>query len=167
MKVANLGVIRSMLLPEGWLASRQIFAQAGNSYLLRYTPPGLSQVRLCFFYRGKLTEVDSGRALRRILQQKLHRLEPAEIEELSEILRDQSSPELFQLEEAMTIDLNSRAVLMSHGRFVEFNFKAYSIFIDSGEDGCAVQEIYFTAPPQMWDRYLPPVLNSLAAIEWQ
>lgn len=164
-QLTDLGQVRSMDLPGGWLRGRQEDAR----YSLRdFNPPGESElVRLSFYCRGVELDRDAGSRFQEILAEHPHILSAAEIKSVSEVLRHQADARSFRIQMVWTAELNGKTILITAGHWCQYNQSAYTIYIDACGNGCSVQEIYFTAPPPEYARYIGCVQKALTTIQWK
>ena len=167
MEVSNLGEIKTLTMPDGWLNTRKLLGQFGNSYLYYFGPEGEPDLQFALFYRGKLMASLSGRNFRQILAKESRTLSAREVLLLSEVLGNLADPDLFDLTEARAENLQGKPVLTATGIYPELYLENFTVFIDAGNDGCAVQEIVFSAPPMLYQRYLPAVLGCLESVQWR
>lgn len=167
MELSNLGRLRNLQLPEGWLNARELLGQVGNSYLIYFTPPTKPDVQICFHFRGKLLKAEYGSKFESLLSSPAHHLSLAETQRIVKVIGNQASSEVFELEQARTEDINGVTVLSIQGRYCDIDRYTYSIYINGSNQGCAVQEIYFLAPTSEYVQHLPEFLRTIRSINWQ
>ncbi len=167
--ISDLGQISNLSLPENWIAGQtQANAIAADLYK-EYNPPNDSDVKLCFYYRGMRCSEPAGDAFRKVLSSTDHQLDAAEYQSLQEILRNKS-PEYFSMGSAYTKEINGKRILIVEGSYDKSNASAISnktMYIDSDSKGTAVQEIYFQAPTQKFQKHFGEVDGALKSIEWK
>jgi hypothetical protein len=166
MELSNLGRLRSLQLPEGWLNTRELLGQVGNSYLFYFTPPAKPEVQICFHFRGKLLKTEFGARFESLLLLPPHHLTADEIAQVAPVIGNQTAPSVFELEQARTETINGITVLSTQGRYPDIDRSTYSIYINGSNRGCAVQEIYFCAPVDQYVQYLPEFLKTLQSVRW-
>lgn len=165
-QIANIGCIKRLPLPSGWSARRQILGQFGNSFLYHFGPSDTPDLQLSIFYRGMLVSSLSGKTFERILKKEPHDLSPEAVLSVSEVLGNCAQPDLYDLERASTKSLSNVNVIDVEGHFPEFGVENRTIFINGGSDGCAVIEIIFSAPKDIFSRHADSIDKCLQSIEW-
>ncbi|MCC7527313.1 MAG: hypothetical protein IT342_02250 [Candidatus Melainabacteria bacterium] len=166
-EIANIGCIKRLQLPDGWTATRQVLAQFGNSYLYHYGRTDTLDIQLSIFYRGMLVSSLSGKAFERILKKEPHELSAETVLSISEVLGNCAQPDLYELDRARTITLADKKVIDVEGRFEEFPLENRTIFINGGNDGCAVLEIIYSGPKDLFSKHAAAIDHSLKTIEWK
>lgn len=167
--ISDLGQISSLSLPENWTAGPTQENAVAADLFKEYNAPNDSDVKLCFYYRGMRCSEQAGEAFRKVLSSSDHPLNVAEYKSLQEILRNKS-PEYFSKEDAYTEVINGKRVLIVEGSYDKSNKSAISnktMYIDADGTGTAVQEIYFQAPTQKFQKYSGEVDGALKSIEWK
>jgi hypothetical protein len=147
VRLVNHGQIASMDMPPGWIeaAGRQ-YTGAGARSFRKFHPPDRPDAKLCFFYRGTPVSAASAQALRAVLAEPAHDLDPSEFACLSEVLRDRSCPEQFHVRDIRAEDLNGRRLLVIEGSYERIQQDTYALCIDADGSGRFIQEVYFMAP---------------------
>lgn len=166
-EISDIGLIKRLALPEGWVATRQLFGQFGNSFVYNYGREDESDMQLSILYRGMLVSSLSGKTFERILKKEPHQLNSEAILSLTEVLGGCGQPDLYDLDGASTITLADRNVVDVSGRFPEVGLENRTIFIDGGSDGCEVLEITFSAPKQLFSKHAPALDTCFHSIEWK
>lgn len=166
-QIENIGRIKRLPLPVGWSATRQVLGQFGNSYLYHYGRSDTPDLQLSIFYRGMPVSSLSGKTFVRILKKEPHALSPEAVLSISEVLGNCAQPDLYDLERASTTMLADEIVIDVKGRFPEFSLENRTIFINGGNDGCAVLEIILSAPKEVFSRHAQAIDRCLQAIEWK
>lgn len=163
----NLGRIKHFSLPEGWSNHRQVLGQVGNSYLYYYGPEHETELQFCIFYRGHLIDDGAGMGFRQLLSQPPHPLKTDEIEAVKTVLENRADSGAYEIKKINTETIQQKQVLMVRGRFPQQNLEDLTIYVDDGLDGCAVQEIGLSAPPAIYEKYEPAVIQLLGTIYWK
>lgn len=166
-EISNIGRIKRMQLPGGWEATRQVLGQFGNSYIYHFGRPDTPDVQLSVFYRGMLVSSLSGKEFERILKKEPHQLSAEAVLSISEVLGNCAQPDLYDLEKASVITLSDKNVIDVEGHFPEFSLQNRTIFINGGNDGCAVLEIVYSAPEGVYSKHAAAIDHSLQTIEWK
>lgn len=166
-EISNIGRIKRLPLPDGWSATREVLGQFGNSYLYHFANPTAPELQMSVFYRGMLVSSLSGKNFERILKKEPHQLSPEAILSISEVLGNCAQPDLYEIDKASTIQISDRTVLDVEGQFPEFALENRTIFIDGGNDGCAVLEIIISGPKEVYSRHATALDRCLQAIEWK
>ena len=166
-EISNIGRIKKLPLPEGWSATREVLGQFGNSYLYHFGSPAAPDLQMSVFYRGMLVSSLSGKNFERILKKEPHQLTPEAILSISEVLGNCAQPDLYDIDKAATSKLSDKTVVDVEGQFPEFALENRTIFIDGGNDGCAVLEIVISGPKDVYSKYASMLDSCLKAIEWK
>jgi hypothetical protein len=162
------GAVRSMRLPTGWSwGERRNSGSQLNSYqelYLRANP----EVTIWFFYRGSRISQDATKAFHHILSLPDHLLTKTEIGSISEILKDKSDSQSFDLLIAKTAEINGRKILIIEGRYKETQLDRYHIYLDADSNGRGgvIQEIFYQAPKAEYFRHLSEARTAFSSIEW-
>ncbi len=167
MEISNIGRIKRLPLPDGWSETRKVLGQFGNSYLYHYGREDTPDIQLSVFYRGMLVSSLSGKAFERLLKKEPHQLSAEAVLSISEVLGNCAQPDLYDLEKAGTINLADKRVIDVEGRFPEFSLENRTIFVNGGNDGCAVLEIIYSAPKDVFAKHAEAIDQSLRSIEWK
>ncbi len=165
-EISNIGRIKHLPLPDGWSETRKLLGQFGNSYLYNFGRADSPELQLSIFYRGMLASSLSGKSFERILKKEPHQLSSEAILSISEVLGNCAQPDLYDIDKASTISLSGKTVVDVAGRFPEFSLENRTIFIDGGNDGCAVLEIIISAPKEVFSKHAPALDRCLQSIEW-
>lgn len=163
----SLGQIQEMQPPAGWQEGKPVKPTAGSSLYQEFHPADQPDVRLCFYYRGRRVSESAGEAFHDILQKPAHTLSAAELTSIKEVLRDKANPNAFGTLAARTEDMNGKRVLVIEGHYKGIQHDTHAIFIDSDGTGSAVQEVYYQAHKDKYERYHQAALGSLKSIGWK
>ncbi len=174
MKIENYHCIKSLKLPAGWAECK-----AGSGFATRivrsFTPPGSSDVKMEFFYRGLPVSDAAGKAFRKVLKQapktvfdhnnsnKPTKAEVQLICDLEEVLGNIGNNQIsntetgpsgppFLLERLDALLWNDKPLLAGRGWFInpetgERRYAFCGFFIDANPNqaACSVEEIYLEA----------------------
>lgn len=164
----DLGKIKSMSLPDGWVAGAPEPNRGVPGRVYRYFhAPQSKDVQICYFNRGPAMYKQFADGFRDILSKPAHKLSPEEIPYLRELLREMANPKHFQLNNASTIDHNGKRVLLLEGRYIGIQHDVRELFIDSDGTGQFVQEIYYKAPAAVFQANLPAAIKAFQSIVWK
>ncbi len=168
-EVKDQGQIENMVLPPGWVMKKEAAAATtiGSRSLIEYHPPDKPDVRLSVFYRGLPVNSEAAAAFRSVLSRPPHDLSPSEIAGLSGILRERADDKIFKLEQAKSIELNGKTVLVIEGEYLQTGNKLKEILVDADGTGAAVQEVYYQSPSQYYKDYEKQVAQSFDSIKWK
>lgn len=166
-EISNIGCIKRLPLPDGWKPMRQVLGQFGNSYLYHYGRTDTPDIQLSIFYRGMLVSSLSGREFVRILKKEAHQLSAEAVLSISEVLANCAQPDLYDLDKARMLSLGDKNVIDVEGRFPEFSLENRTIFVNGGNDGCAIMEIIYSAPKDVFSKHAAALDHCLQAIEWK
>lgn len=164
-RVSDLGQISEMTLPQDWKLGTTDSGSGGT--FREYHPAGRPEVKICFYYRGQRIGEEEGAAFKAVLDKPAHVLSKAEIQSLTEVMRNKHDPKVFHMMGAHTEDLNGKRVLVVEGRFVEKQYDTRSIYVDSDGTGTAVQEIYFQAPKADYMMTVKQAQDAFRSIKWK
>jgi len=162
--IMTVGQVSSMVIPEKWEKRSPEDMPAGAG-LVEYHAPGVQDVRLNSFYRGRRINPTTGKYFHDALQAVPHELTGIELENLQEVFDDKRSTN-FDARSARTEEWNGRKVLILTGRYKSDPIFGQTIYVDSDGTGTAVQELSFTAPEKLYERFLPDAQKSLKSIKW-
>jgi hypothetical protein len=164
----SLGSNLSMPLPQGW-REFSVPSQGAARYTVREFRPADSvddSVSMCFFNRGLALGDDEAQALQKALVQPEHQLKPGEIEHLSEILGDAANLETFSITDARSQKIDARMALIIEGRFYESKTAMFRVYLSASPDGRFVDEIFFSAPPDEYDKNIAAVKACIFALHY-
>jgi len=169
VEIKNQGQIESMVLPVGWKKADQAATvnTIGGRSLIEWHPPDNSDVRLSIFYRGLPVGSEASAAFRSVLKKPAHELSKEEVAALSGILRERADDKAFNLEQAKTVQLNGKIVVVIEGEYRETGSKLKELLVDADGTGAAVQEVYYQAPGGSYKDYEEQSARSFASIKWK
>jgi hypothetical protein len=167
--VIDHGQIEDMALPNGWLQSapHRFAGGVGTQSLYEFHPADAPPAKLCFYYRGLPESEEVGQKFRAVLDQEPHHLSGEEMKSLDEVLDDKAGAEAFTPFVARTENWNGKRILIVEGRYVKIGEDAMEIFVDAGGDGRLIQEIFFQAPRDLYEKYWTEAKKSMQSIEWK
>lgn len=162
-KIKNLGQIKSMDLPDGFVPDPM-----GSQLLLKeYISDKDDRVRFGFYYRGQRIPEYAGEAFKQILALPPHDLAFADLEPINLVVLNVVLPEYFDFSRAQTRDINGKRALVVEGYWKVDEVSSTLIYLDSDGTGTAVQEIHFVAPVDLYPHYLPIAQDALQSIRWK
>ena len=167
--LSDIGQIQQINLPASWTERLQEGKPAGNVLFREFGPAAQSDVEFSFYYRGLRTGQRSGQSFCEILQRPPHQVSSEELEDLSQTLRNKYQ-DYFFLISAHTEYLAGKTVLIVEGSYHSGNpdqIDTYACYLDSDGTGTAVQEIYYQASKNNYQRYLQDARDSLKSILWK
>ncbi len=160
------GSVALMRVPEGWktvggddqlpLGVRSLGCRPGDN----------DRVEVNIFNSGTKLTKNTADAFRQILQAGPHSLSDSEIEKLGDLM-GQTGPQNpdFKMTSARTLDLHGKKVVAVEGRFQKWNVDTTMIF--ASRDDNSTQQISYTAPSSVYDKYLPDARRSIDSIVWK
>ncbi len=162
--IRELGKIERITISDSW----NLAANGDDSGdLITYEHRDDKDVNLSFFYRGKPLGQRTSENLLKILTLPSHSLSPEEHLSAETILRDAAELEYFDLDTFCSAEINGQMILLAKGFWKLSNLSSYAAFISSSEDeGTRIDEIYFLAPPEKFERFLPLFQETLNSIQW-
>jgi hypothetical protein len=164
----NMGQIERILLTPGWREGTTHKSGVGADFYREYYLAEEPDFKLSFYYRGIRTSPLSSKWFCELLEKAPHSLNANEYTSLMEILRNKQPPK-FVKRNAYTIDLNDKRVLVVTGYYnggCSDPIENFSVYIAADGTGSAVQEMYFQAPRQKFERYKHRIDGVLATIIW-
>jgi hypothetical protein len=166
--VVARGQIARMVLPSGFERGESK-ARDQNSQVSyeEFHPADAPDAMLCFFYRGHKMSAGGAEAFKDALAKPAHILSQAELQSLSEVLRDKAKSADFNILSARTEDLKGKRVMLIEGRYRSNQEDVTSMLIDASGDGRSVQEVFFQAPKQEYTKHIGGVRQALKSIEWK
>ena len=169
-EIVNHGQIDRMTFPEGWVAGEPVPNPGIGSRSFRDVHRAdQPEVSVCFFYRGLPVSDGAANYFHAVLQAAPHKLTEAELESVQEILRFKTpfKSEQFLMSSARTEDINGKRVLIVEGSYAASSDRIYEIYVDADGTGRVVQEIYYQAPENSYDRHAKDVMNIVQSIKWK
>ncbi|MBI4532385.1 MAG: hypothetical protein HY711_00440 [Candidatus Melainabacteria bacterium] len=169
MIVAGHGQIAQMTLPPGWaeVPQGEQIGLAGVRSVREFKPGAQCEATLCLFFRGEPVDFYAGQQFVAVLKEPPHVLTLQQWELLVDVLGTTSDPKAFQLDEAQTLDLNGKRVLVVEGIWAVYQHKSYQIYVDVDGSGRFIQEIYFIGPKEQFEQYRSLAKQAIDSIVWQ
>lgn len=166
-QLQDYGQIKQISLPDGWVGGRVDFGHYDQRSLVQFTPSGIPDVRVCFFYRGLPVDDESGHRFRALLEVPAHKLTSDELESMAVVLSNLAIPKAFTIESAETIELNGKSVVSVTGTWLDSGHKNWGLLISTDGSGSVIQEIHFIAPSELYDLYLSEASAAINSVEWK
>lgn len=160
----SFGQVKQISLPAGWL--KVPLTTDGLSSLEVYSPADSEKSQLAFYYRGTPLSQDVGEAFQAVLDENKGMLLARDLDNIRYILNERADPEKFQISSVETTSLNGRVLLVVQGRWLSKDTYSYELFIDAGQSGAIVQQIFFLAPKEQYHLHISEVKESLKSIQW-
>lgn len=166
------GQVKTLTLPANWTEEPEppetedelvIHGPQCKSFVLKTN----LEVKLSFFFRGFPVSKSTGEAFHNILAAGPHDLNADELESIAMIVREASEPEYFDLSTLRVDALKDRIVLVVEGFAKEQERYDLGIYIDADGTGSIVQEIHYSAPPQVYGNHRAEVMSILNTLEWR
>ncbi len=186
MVATDLGRVKSMVLPAGWVGDPESREESPASFLKTFHPPddskatlhqsddSIGKATLTFLDRGNRIDGESGNAFHKLLQQSPHILSDAERVSIDKVLGSRLHSGDFDLEQAkfITYNLNNRNVLMVQGHYQGYGLDVLNVFYDADpkdkeRPGTIVGEMFFQAPTGEFNHHRPEIETALKTIEWK
>jgi hypothetical protein len=167
MELLNEGQVKFIAIPHGFVECPQPSREMDVRFLRTFKSSDDERVELAFFYRGAPMNKFIGTDFRNILSSPPHELSSEEIESIQLVLRDASEPDWFDLTSARTDVLQGKTVLLIEGTWKNSHLYNLGIFIDVDGTGCTVQEIHYTAPLDVREKYAAIARAAISSIEWK
>ncbi len=162
--IQDLGKIKRITIPDGWKVESN---SDDSGDLITYRHPDEKDVKISCFFRGKPLSQLTSESLLRILASPAHSLNLDEHLSIETVLRDAAETEYFDLKTFRSYEISGQMVLLSEGFWKLSDLDSLAAFICSvEEEGIRVDEIYFVAPKEKFDKYLPVFQDTLNSIQW-
>lgn len=167
IEVTKFGQIDHLVVPDGWVEERVERRPMQLFSLREFHPPNRTSVRIYVYYRGYPVSAKSGEAFEALLEKPPHDLDHEEWWSVQEVLRDAASEDAFERRRARTSDWADKHVLIVDGAWPRTDEESFGILINAADHGCQVQEIYYVAPTDDYQDYLPDALGAFKSIRWK
>ncbi|MBS1952954.1 MAG: hypothetical protein JST89_02150 [Cyanobacteria bacterium SZAS-4] len=186
MDVLNFGSIKSVVLPNDWLADSE--QNTGVMKMRCFHPRAHDDVEIAFFQKMQGVLESAIKDFREILACGPHKIVEGgtELIQLSPVMGNAGNHQWsnktrgprgpnFRYTLGEIIDLQGRKVLRVKGSFVEPESKKpqneyCGIFIDSGSENNLVQEVYLQVPSKygyfQFEKYVDAFSETLSTIVW-
>ena len=165
LRVEEIGCIKSLELPKGWVRDSQP-TDSGGRQIIRFHPKGLPQVSVCTSVRHLQLSRPAAETFQVTLNSDFHPLIQDELDLLVEVLEEMADPVAFQITAASTGSLNDKRVLRISGRWLPSVEDTVSCIIDVRGDGKIVQQLYYIAPAETFNDYLPAADKIFLSVKW-
>ena len=165
MQFSYRGIAR-ITLPDDW---QQLDPSMENA--VRFRCPVKSDdsavVGMTFYYREESISNGSFQKFKELLQRPVHSLSPAEFIETAEIIRDASDNNYFEMTQAYTKMLKGRMIYVVQGHWTVADTNSLAFFVpEDGEATRRLLELYFIAPPDLFEVHLANATEIFSTIEW-
>lgn len=164
--VTNVGAVDRLTLPAGWVAGKETNNIGGLGRSQQYTAPGTENVELTLFDRGRRYNSNAA-AFKDVLSKPAHDLTAAEQKSLGSILGNYEDTRAFKMSSCKTEDLNGKCVLVIEGTWNVNGHRSHSVLVSPDGTGSTVQEIFYKAPQDQYEKHLPSVQSSMKSIRWK
>lgn len=173
-------------MPQHWQEQPVEATDIPYRWQRAFTPPGLKEVEISLFFRGRKLDATAAAAFKKVLRQPSHPLKEQEFLDLSRVMLNMgdnqyidpdlrgSQPPNCVIQMAETGSINGKSVLVVQGTFQDSKGKPVNeccnVFIDGEGSGQYVFEIYLVVPaqlgPSIFQQQLGLFRGSIATIEW-
>ena len=170
INVSDLGAIARFQAPPEWKEVTEEDSEAGGFNRIYYSrdfSPGIPAVTLSLFFRGTLVSDTSAKKFQNLLHKPDHELSPEEINSLSQVLSKLADEDAFLIRNCATVSISGRRVLVVDGEWKTSQTHFHGLMVDADESAREIQEIFFEAPAEAFEKYLKAVLESIRIIEWK
>jgi len=165
--VEDIGQIRKIRLPDGFVESSRQENVEGNSSLRTFCFADDPDVRICFFYRGYCVNEPTANQFRKTLEPPVHVLSEDELARLTDLFGDKSNSRVFSIAGARTEMIFGMPILVLEGTYDPFGERNCTVHLDADGSGRFVQEIFFQAPINRYLIYFSRFADCLTSIEWK
>ncbi len=162
----NHGQVKTMEIPTSWQPLEQVDRGTASPSWLSFGPHTLKDVELCLYYRGRPLSGNAQDNLKNLLELPPCQLTTKQLESISEVLRDASLADAFNFLNARTQDWNGRRVIIVEGRWNQMIADRFWMFVPTGPECEAVQEIWFQAPVDQYPAQLKQARQAIGSIKW-
>lgn len=160
-ELIDYGPIKRMLLPDHWKKLPN-----PDDFTIKYCRNDDKDVEIYFFFRGKPASKTTASQFCAVLAKPPHKLDAEELLDLEVVIRDASEDVYFTLTDARTEILSGLMVYVVRGHWKLSEVDSLGIFVDCDGDGKIIEEIYYLAPPDRFEKHLLEVREILNSIEW-
>lgn len=167
MEICNQGIFRRVEIPDGWYLKPLHDPAMIITEAIEFKMPGEENVSISFFFRGRPESEVAADAFFSLLALPPHELTGDELQECLLVLDNLADEKQFAIASARTENLNGRCVFIVEGSWLPSQIKTKHMFIDTDGDGSIIQEVYFLAPPEKFERYLPLAEATFNSFEWK
>lgn len=108
----------------------------------------------------------SAAALQKLFAMPPHALAAEETETVRPALGNMGDPKFFTISGARTEKLSGRNVLFVAGKWIESGNSCLDAFVPLSDDCKGLQEIYFTAPSDAFERNIRPITTAICGVQW-
>lgn len=95
-----------------------------------------------------------------------HQLWPGDVDTVRGCLGEIGSPNMFEIAGARTSSIGGRDALVVEGRWHVAAYDAYNIFVPVTSECSRLQEIYFVAPGDVFQRHIAVIKSAIATVRW-
>jgi hypothetical protein len=144
----------------------KIFNDIGAIQFLQI-PVNRPDIRFCSYLRTLPLSHPASSAFQKVIYANFHQVGQVELDALEDLLEGMSDSSAFQILDSSTSYVNSRRVLTIRGRWLKMHEETVICIVDVKGDGLCVQQIYFTAPQSVFDKYTETANDIFLSIKWK
>lgn len=172
-------------MPPGWQEKSATAGDIPNKLLRKFTPPGMNEIEMCLFYRGRPVHKKAARDFSSLLKRSPHTLTEQEVKDMTSVLLNMGDnqfqnsqvsgrPPAFLVQLAETGEVREKNVLVVQGTFQRDGSKplnqCINVFIDAEGTGRFVFEVFLLVPSvlggSVFDRQLTAFRQAVSTIQW-
>jgi hypothetical protein len=116
--------------------------------------------------RGSEPTAGSAAAMRAEFAKPPHQLWPGDVDAVRGCLGELGNQSMFEIAGARTSSVGGRDALVVEGRWHIGAYDAYNIFVPVTSECTRLQEIYFVAPGDVFQRHIAAIKSAIATVRW-
>lgn len=168
--IQNLGAIDNLKLPEGWVEEERGPHETGALEMPEivrvFHKSAEPRAQICVFFRNQPVTDASAESFRKLLAAAPRKLTKSEVDTVQQVIGRMHWDEVFTTGDAKTEIVNEKTVLIVEGTWKVVDTQTYCMFVDITGRGDLVQEIYYAAPKDIYEKYQPEAVATLSKVTW-
>jgi hypothetical protein len=153
-------------ISDGWTEQVSGMADATSTIRREYRSEAHPEAILCVLYRDVELQAADSAAMVATFAKPPHQLWPGDIDAIRGALGDMGNPEVFELAGARTSCVGGRDALVVEGRWKQTGKETYDAFVPLTPECKRLQEIYFVAPGDVFQRQIQYIKSAIATVRW-
>lgn len=162
----NPGAALVIPSPEGWRRRDRKDDDNPKAICYQFEPPERDDVWLGYYDAQSGSRIADADAIAAIFAAQPHELSEQEMRILNPALRAFPFHTVATLNKAWTENINGSNVIIMDRNWSVYPKRAYELLFDQHGSGNDLHLIYFAAPPDLFDRYLPQAREAFRSIQW-
>ena len=128
-----------------------------------------SQIDDAFFgmtLRGIAPAPGCAAAMRAEFAKPPHQLWPGDVDAVRGCLGELGNRDMFEIAGARSSSIGGRDALVVEGRWHVGAYDAYNVFVPVTSECTQLQELYFVAPGDVFQRHIAAIKSAIATVRW-